>query len=73
MPLSPLFRNIQSINIWSGDSLLVSKNHWLFESLFDFEVGNLEIQFINFYGREMNENDVDQTKIFGSVRNEVTE
>ena len=40
--------------------------------MFDFEVGNLEIQFINFYGREMNEKDVDQTKIFGSVRNEVT-
>ena len=65
--------NISPINILSGDNLLVSKNHRLFESLFDFEVGNLEIQFINFYGREMNENDVDQTKIFGSVRNEVTE
>ena len=65
--------NISPINILSGDSLLVSKNHRLFESLFDFEVGNLEIQFINFYGREMNENDFDQTKIFESVRNEVTE
>jgi len=41
--------------------------------MFDYEVGNLEIQFVNFYGREMNENDVDQTKIVGSVRNEVAE
>ena len=73
MPLPPLFRNIQSINILSGDSLLVSKKHRLFESMFDYEVGNLEIQFVNFYGREMNENDVDQTKIVGSVRNEVAE
>ena len=65
--------NISSINILSGDSLLVSKKHRLFESLFDYEVGNLEIHFIDFYGREMNRNDVDQTEIFRSVRNEVIE